>query len=199
MTAPPRLLLRRMTLADVDAVAALDARAFGESGWSRRYFVGELTDSRISIFYVLTESTETAEATERVERILAYFGTWHVVDQLHLCTFAVDPDRHGQGLGRLLLDCVIRLAQRLECAIIQLEVRESNQVARALYRSRGFSDEAVRRNLYAKPPEDGILMGLSMPAPSVPTRQRDDLTLQWDDRGGRRREHSPATPPRSEG
>ncbi|MYE05832.1 MAG: GNAT family N-acetyltransferase [Chloroflexi bacterium] len=127
-TMSDHLLLRPMTLDDLDAVADLDGRAFGESGWSRRYFAGELTQSPISIFYVLAEQGE---------RILGYFGTWHVVDQLHLCTFAVDPEHHGQGLGALLLNCVLRLAQRLNCSVIQLEVRESNETARSLYHSRG--------------------------------------------------------------
>ena len=180
---PDQLLLRPMTLDDVDIVAELDGRAFGESGWSRRYFAGELTESPISVFYVLTAQSG---------RIVGYFGTWHVVDQLHLCTFAVDPDRQGQGLGGLLLNCVLRLAQRLECAVVQLEVRESNETARSLYRSRGFVEEAVRRNLYAQPKEDGVLMGLPTPErldysdwERAVRRWPDSLLLRWDDRGGR--------------
>lgn len=181
-----------MTLDDLDIVAALDHRAFGESGWSRRYFAGELTESPISIFYVL------ADARQQGRRILGYFGTWHVVDQLHLCTFAVDPDQQGQGLGALLLNGVIRLAQRLDCHVIQLEVRESNQVARSLYRSRGFRDEALRPNLYSNPREDGVLMG--MPTPDqldhaswrrVADRWPNGLLLRWDDRGGASQEHWP--------
>ena len=177
-----QLLLRPMTLDDLDDVTDLDGRAFGESGWSRRYFAGELTQSPISIFYVLTDAQRG---------ILGYFGTWHVVDQLHLCTFAVDPDHQGQGLGALLLNCVFRLAQRLECLLIQLEVRESNEVARSLYRSRGFTEEATRPNLYSNPREDGVLMG--MPTPEqldhdswqrVRTRRAGALLLRWDDRGG---------------
>ncbi len=176
-----QLLLRPMTLDDIDVVAELDGRAFGESSWSRRYFAGELTESPISIFYVLTNQ----------QQILGYFGAWHVVDQLHLCTFAVDPERQGQGLGALLLNCVLRLAQRLECTVIQLEVRESNQTARTLYRSRGFIEEAVRRNLYSQPKEDGILMGLPTPErldqsnwERAGQRWQDGLVLCWDDRGG---------------
>ena len=171
-----------MTLDDLDDVAELDHRAFGESGWSRRYFAGELTQSPISIFYVLADARQ---------QIVGYFGTWHVVDQLHLCTFAVDPDRQGRGLGALLLNGVVRLAQRLQCEVIQLEVRESNEVARSLYRSRGFNDEAVRSNLYSNPREDGVLMGMPTPAQiDHSSWQRPGagrtrgLLLRWDDRAG---------------
>ncbi len=179
-----------MTLDDVDAVTDLDRRAFGESGWSRRYFVGELTESPISIFYVLTDSDR---------QLLGYFGTWHVVDQLQLCTFAVDPDAHGLGLGAILLNCVFRLAQRLGCESVQLEVRESNAAARGLYRSRAFSEDAVRRNLYSSPREDGILMSAPTPSTietgfgrSAAERWPGGLDLAWDDRGGRAAEHWPA-------
>ncbi|MCY4617350.1 MAG: ribosomal protein S18-alanine N-acetyltransferase [Chloroflexi bacterium] len=186
------LLLRPMTLKDVDEVTALDQRAFGESGWSRRHFVGEISDSPISIFYVLTDSAGSNSALlGSNSALLGYFGTWHIVDQLQLCTFAVDPERHGQGLGAILLNCVFRLAQRLECEVIQLEVRESNVAARTLYRSRGFQEEAVRRNLYSKPNEDGILMSIETPSASFPgasdpagLKQPQPIELRWNDRAG---------------
>ena len=179
-----------MTLDDVDAVTELDGRAFGESGWSRRYFVGELTESPISIFYVLTDHED---------RLFGYFGTWHIIDQLQLCTFAVDPDAQGQGLGHVLLNCVFRLAQRLGCDLIQLEVRVSNEPARRLYRSRGFSEDDVRRNLYANPREDGVLMSVPTPANLQPEFSRraadlwpEGLDMEWHDRAGRDSEHWPA-------
>ncbi|MCY3569449.1 MAG: ribosomal protein S18-alanine N-acetyltransferase [Chloroflexi bacterium] len=172
-----------MTLDYVDAVTELDGRAFGQSGWSRRYFVGELTESPISVFYVLTDQQD---------RLLGYFGAWHIVDQLQLCTFAVDPNAQGQGLGAILLHCVFRLAQRLDCELIQLEVRVSNTAARRLYRSRGFSEDAVRSNFYANPREDGVLMSAPTPSsvetsigPLAADRWPAGLALDWDDRGGR--------------
>ena len=108
------------------------------------------------------------------------------------------PIVRARGLGGLLLNCVLRLAQRLECEVIQLEVRESNEPARSLYRSRGFVEEAVRRNLYSKPKEDGVLMGLPTPKrldhsawERVRSRWPGGLLLRWDDRGGRLDERWP--------
>lgn len=183
------LALRPMTVDDVDAVAALDARAFGDSAWSHRHFVGEITESPISVFYVLTDSRG---------RLLGYFGTWHIVDQLHLCTFAVDPDRHGLGLGSALLECVIRLAQRLQCEIIQLEVRASNDAARTLYANRGFVEQTIRRNFYSSPTEDGVLMGLDTAtpldrplSPRVAHHWPGGIKIAWDDRAGTEQEHLP--------
>ena len=172
-------------LKDVDEVTALDQPLSVNPAGADRHFVGEISDSPISIFYVLTDSTGSNAA------LLGYFGTWHIVDQLQLCTFAVDPGRHGQGFGAILLSCVFRLAQRLECEVIQLEVRESNVAARTLYRSRGFQEEAVRRNLYSKPKEDGIMMSIETPSDSFPgpsdhsgLKQPQPIELRWNDRGG---------------
>ncbi len=174
-------VLRPMTLDDLDAVTALDARAFGPAGWNRRYFEGELTESKISIFCVLCEAIFETGGADESGRIIGYFGVWHIVEQLHLCTFAVDPDAQGRGLGALLLQCVFRLAQRLHCDTIQLEVRESNTVARSLYRTRGFVEQEVRRRLYDHPVEDGILMSSATPTAIAPVGA---LLLHWDDRGG---------------
>jgi [ribosomal protein S18]-alanine N-acetyltransferase len=45
---------------------------------------------------------------------------------------------------------------------IFLEVRESNQSARALYRKVGFKETGLRRSYYADPTEDAILCRLSL-------------------------------------
>ena len=164
-----------MTIGDLDAVTELDRRAFGDAAWSRRHFEGEILESPISIFGVLCQE----------DCVVGYFGTWHVVDQLHLCTFAIDPDAQRRGLGALLLEAVIRLAQRLACVEIQLEVRVSNEPARKLYGGRGFVEQGVRRNLYSHPQEDGILMGLETPGTVQPALA---LRLIWDDRGGQSEE-----------
>ena len=134
------------------------------------------------------------------ESIVGYFGTWHVVDQLQLCTIAIEPDQQGQGLGAILLKAVFRLAQRLDTSSIQLEVRESNHTARTLYRTRGFEDVGIRKNLYRHPREDGILMSRETPETvqavlptGKPSSWTSGLGIHWKDRGGELREHWPAS------
>ncbi len=187
MTEHRPLTLRPMTLDDVDAVTELDEAAFGPSGWSRRHFVGELTESPISALYVLTDQATVGNGA--AERLLGYFGVWHIVDQLHLCTFAIEPGQQGRGLGAALLQCVLRLAQRLDCVEIQLEVRVSNRAARRLYLRNGFEEQTRRRGLYSNPTEDGMLMSREMPQASpepLPgaTCWPGGVELRWNDRGG---------------
>ncbi len=41
-----------------------------------------------------------------------------------------------------------------------LEVRESNEAARALYGGLGFRHVGTRRSYYRQPPEDAVVLGL---------------------------------------
>lgn len=72
-----------------------------------------------------------------------------VVDEAELLTLAVDPDARRQGLGRRCLAGFEREAARLGAARAFLEVAETNQPARALYRAGGYSEDGARRDYYA--------------------------------------------------
>jgi ribosomal-protein-alanine N-acetyltransferase len=81
----------------------------------------------------------------------------------------VSQERRRRSRGRQL---VAELAQRAQAAAAQaifLEVRESNQAARELYRKAGFAEHGRRPRYYSDPSEDGIL--LSRPLASSRTRQ----------------------------
>ena len=75
-----------------------------------------------------------------------------VADECTLLYVAVDPARQGNGLGRYLLQDLIRLATQSSVRSIFLEVRESNHVAIGLYSSLDFSCDGRRPNYY--PPID---------------------------------------------
>ena len=48
---------------------------------------------------------------------------------------------------------------------VWLEVRPSNQAARALYRAVGFAAAGVRRGYYRRPPEDALVLSWHPAAP----------------------------------
>jgi ribosomal-protein-alanine N-acetyltransferase len=62
-------------------------------------------------------------------------------------------------LATLLLNELIAHARSMNGKRIFLEVRESNQSARALYRKAGFRETGTRKGYYACPAEDAILYG----------------------------------------
>ncbi len=67
--------------------------------------------------------------------------------EAHLLNLCVAPDWQGRGLGRRLLQRMLHIAREKAADTVYLEVRASNQVARALYESEGFC-EIGRRNGY---------------------------------------------------
>ena len=61
-----------------------------------------------------------------------------MVDEAHITTFAVLPEWRRRGIGGRLMLELMRLAGELGARVVTLEVRLSNQPARALYRRFGF-------------------------------------------------------------
>lgn len=60
----------------------------------------------------------------------------------HVRHFAIDHRRQGEGLGRLMLDEVIKAIRKSQpaCRAVQVTTHPENEAALALYRSAGFRD-----------------------------------------------------------
>lgn len=87
-----------------------------------------------------------------------------VLDEAHLLNLSIAKTYQKQGLGRFLLEYMLKIAKSYQAANMFLEVRASNVSALALYENIGFNEMAVRRNYYpaATGREDAILMGLAL-------------------------------------
>jgi ribosomal-protein-alanine N-acetyltransferase len=82
-----------------------------------------------------------------------------------LLNIAVRRDLQGQGIGRLLLDHGVALAQEQGLESILLEVRPSNDRAVIVYERYGFAGIGVRKGYYPAGEnrrEDAIVMRLSI-------------------------------------
>lgn len=149
----PRLTRRSMTVRDLDAVVAVEARSYSNP-WSR----GNFTDSLVAGYLaeVLVDG-----AGGLVGYLIAMTG----VDELHLLNITVAPDWQGQGHGQALMAALQQHAVQQGLATLWLEVRESNQRARALYRRLGFAEVGLRRGYYpaAVRREDAVVMSLALP------------------------------------
>jgi ribosomal-protein-alanine N-acetyltransferase len=71
-----------------------------------------------------------------------------------LLNLAVAPDCRRQGVGRALVCAYLEAS----AGSVFLEVRPSNQAARAFYKSLGFDEVTVRPEYYHNPPESAIVM-----------------------------------------
>jgi ribosomal-protein-alanine N-acetyltransferase len=90
--------------------------------------------------------------------IFGQIGVRHVLDELHITTLAIRPERRRQGYARTLLRAA--LAAFPEARRVHLEVRPTNAAARALYEALGFQRTGLRRRYYGD--EDALLMTLDL-------------------------------------
>lgn len=138
--------IRRMTMADVDGVAAVEAATF-PTPWSRDAFISEMKN--VAARYLVAEKDG---------RIIGYAGAWIILDESHITNIAVLKDERGQGIGRALTHGLMQYLSNLGAAYATLEVRKSNEVAQNLYVSLGFIKLGVRKRYYEDNGEDALIM-----------------------------------------
>lgn len=96
-----------------------------------------------------------------------YFIALLGFEEMHLLNLAVHPAFQGQGCAVLLLQRLRHCACAYGARTLWLEVRESNQRARALYQRFGFAEVSVRPNYYPTPSggrEHAVVMQLPLPS-----------------------------------
>ena len=84
--------------------------------------------------------------------------------EAHLLNLSVAGPWQRRGIGREMLNFVLRLARESGARRILLEVRPSNDAARSLYAAAGFAEIATRRGYYPadKSREDAIVLELAL-------------------------------------
>ena len=149
MVARPPLKLRvePMGVEDVPDVHRIEAASF-PMPWPDYAFRQELQTNRLAHYLVVRSGNET----------VAYGGLWLLVDEAHITTFAVLPEWRRRGIGGRLMVALMDVALRLNSRVMTLEVRLSNQPARALYHRFGFRPVGVRPRYYSDNGEDALIM-----------------------------------------
>lgn len=90
--------------------------------------------------------------------IAGLVGLWFVMDEAHVVIIGNRPGDRRKGIGELLLIAALDAATKHGSRVVTLEVRSSNQVAKALYRKYGFREVGVRKRYYADNNEDAVIM-----------------------------------------
>jgi ribosomal-protein-alanine N-acetyltransferase len=143
------LSFRRMTVADLPGVLAIERRSFPRP-WSEASFRRELALAWSSIDVALEERMAGA-------RVIGYACTWRVSDEVQLMNVAVHPGRRRRGVGRRLVERVLSEAVAHGATAVVLEVRSGNAGARRLYADFGFRQIGIRRSYYG-PGQDALVL-----------------------------------------
>ena len=167
--------LREMAAGDLEAVARLEGELFGAEAWSRDLLAAELAASHGPMAdrrYVVVESEETDDdaagratgAGPHGPRLLGYAGLYHAggLTSADLLTIATVPAARGRGIASLMLTELVSTAREVSCPDVLLETRQSNEAAQRLYARHGFVPIGRRRRYYQAPPEDAVVMRLTL-------------------------------------
>jgi [ribosomal protein S18]-alanine N-acetyltransferase len=139
---------RLQTPSDLDAVMEIERATFNNPT-TREWYEGELERPEVCFIYVLRTPARP---------VSGFCAFWRVSDQIHINNFAIHPELRGRGLGRHLLQAVLREAEAVGASRATLEVRRSNVAAQQLYASAGFRVAAVRPGYYTAPVEDALVL-----------------------------------------
>ncbi len=132
----------------IDGVLRIEKKCFPDEPWTRKMFESEL-ENIISAFIVGVD--------ENSGDVVCYGGMWIIADIAEITNIAVAPNARRQGLGEKTLNILLDVCRERGLAAVNLEVRENNAAALALYEKLGF--EAVgRRKKYYNNKYDAILM-----------------------------------------
>lgn len=143
----PEMDILPMRLDDVEEVLAVERLSF-PTPWSRFAFQTELTSNQYALYLVV----------KLQGHVVAYAGTWVVLDEAHITNVAVHPDYRGRGYGKQILLAILAGAKARGAVRATLEVRVGNQVAQSLYLQQGFTFCGSRKGYYTDTGEDALIM-----------------------------------------
>jgi len=81
-------------------------------------------------------------------QLIAYAILSIAVGEAHVLNICIDPDKQGQGFGRMFLQELFKVAKEKGAESIFLEVRPTNKGAIVLYKKLGFTQIGQRKNYY---------------------------------------------------
>jgi ribosomal-protein-alanine N-acetyltransferase len=136
-----------MQMEDISRVLEIEQASF-PTPWPRDAFVHELRENRLACYLV----------ARVLHQIVGYTGMWIILDEAHVTTIAVDPHHRRRRIGERLLVALLDESMRRGARWVTLEVRKSNEPAKAMYRKYGFKEIGIRKGYYSDNREDAIVM-----------------------------------------
>lgn len=136
-------MIRKATINDVKSIYDIFSETL--TPWSEQNII-----SSVNRDFILVYEEESIEGVIVFSRVL---------DECELLNFAVLNEKRGKGIGKELLKTSLS-DKFLHSSNIFLEVRESNTPAISLYKKMGFESIGTRKNYYANPQENAVLMKL---------------------------------------
>lgn len=137
----------RMEECHLHALADIEKQCFG-APWSEDGLREEL-ENPTACFLVAQDENCT---------ICGYIGCHFILDEGYITNVAVAKQERRRGTAKALVSALLAQAREKKLQFVTLEARVSNVAAIALYEQAGFTPVGKRKNYYAAPREDALLM-----------------------------------------
>lgn len=130
----------------VAQVAALEKECFS-APWSENSIRAELSNP-LSLWLVAVENN----------CVLGYIGSQSVMGEADVMNVAVAAAHRRRGIARELAEALVAALNGKGIHSLTLEVRVSNEPAKALYERLAFTQVGRRPNYYRNPREDALIL-----------------------------------------
>ena len=144
------IAFREMKMEDVPGVAVLEKELFADA-WSEK-----------SIEETLGQDNTFCFVAEDKKGFCGYLLVYYVLDECEIARVGVPSRMRRQGVASFLLHELVMFCHANSILKILLDVRESNEGARAFYKRSGFAEDGIRKNFYTDPVEHAVLMSRNL-------------------------------------
>ena len=145
-------MIRRITPADCDAIAALEARLFATAFDQPRLMA--LPTNPVFCGFVDLAPYQDQPQSKLADDLNSYLGGYLLAtiidDEAEILSIGVTPDWQRQGVGKRLLQRFFDYGASRNMAKAVLEVAEDNVPALGLYRDFGFAEFGRRKDYFKK-------------------------------------------------
>lgn len=138
--------IRQMKVEDAAAIAEMEHQTFSDA-WSEKAILDTLRNPKTICL-----------VAEKIGKIVGYCIVYTADDEADIARIAVLKESRRFGIASELIHALDVICWENQIQIIMLDVRVSNDGARAFYEKHGFTQDGIRENYYKNPIEDAILM-----------------------------------------
>jgi ribosomal-protein-alanine N-acetyltransferase len=139
--------IRPAIASDIPAILAVERVSDTAAHWGEGEYRNVFAAGSVPRIVLVGEDPE----------VVAFIVVRTIGPEWEIENVAVTPEARRHGIGVALVRAVETQAQHRGAQALFLEVRASNQAARALYERAGFKVFGQRKDYYAHPTEDAIV------------------------------------------
>ena len=142
--------ISHMIMDDIDEIVFIENSSF-PAPWSRDIFMREL-------HIPVSRSLIAKKHKNQDKEITGYLIYWIIAGEVQIHKIAVKKEMQNSGIATKLIGEMVELSRQEGACVCTLEVGQSNEIAKKLYKKCGFVITEVRKGYYRESGDDALIM-----------------------------------------